>query len=147
MLLGSIYRIYIITVNKFGCTNLKTKHLEKKREDNYKRMLSAVLIPGRSTLQNSSCTATYFPSHKRSKQDFLGTVGETRTNSWETFSYRLLHMDIPILVLHSHTHEYGHVRNGWNGHRMFITIEQESQNSKTRNDFLFRYKTFLLTLS
>ena len=26
-------------------------------------------------------------------------------------------------LLHSHIHEYGHVRNGWNGHRMLITIE------------------------
>ena len=26
-------------------------------------------------------------------------------------------------LLRSHIHEYGHVRNGWNGHRMLITIE------------------------
>ena len=26
-------------------------------------------------------------------------------------------------LLRSQIHEYGHVRNGWNGHRMFITIE------------------------
>ena len=29
-------------------------------------------------------------------------------------------------VLHSHIHEYGHVRNGWNGHRMLITIEHRN---------------------
>ena len=35
-------------------------------------------------LQNSSCTATYLPSHKPSKydkQDTLGTDGEVRKNS------------------------------------------------------------------
>ena len=34
-------------------------------------------------LQNSSCVATYLPSHKPSKldkQDMLGTGGEVRTN-------------------------------------------------------------------
>ena len=29
-------------------------------------------------------------------------------------------------LLHSHIHEYGHVRNGWNGHRMLITIEHRN---------------------
>ena len=28
-----------------------------------------------------------------------------------------------MILLHSHLHEYGHVRNRWNGHRMLITIE------------------------
>ena len=31
-----------------------------------------------------------------------------------------------VCVLHSHIHEYGHVRNGWNGHRMLITIEHRN---------------------
>ena len=31
-----------------------------------------------------------------------------------------------IIMLHSHIHEYGHVPNGWNGHRMFITIEHNN---------------------
>ena len=31
-----------------------------------------------------------------------------------------------MFMLHSHIHEYGHVRNGWNGHRMLITIEHRN---------------------
>ena len=37
-------------------------------------------------------------------------------------------------MLHSHIHEYGHVRNGWNGHRMLIMIEHmnlEIRKNKT----------------
>ena len=29
-------------------------------------------------------------------------------------------------MLHGHIHEYGHVRNGWNGHRMLIMIEHRN---------------------
>ena len=49
-----------------------------------------------STLQNSSCTATYLPSHKLSnldEQDTLGTGGEVRTNSSGMFSYGLPQAD------------------------------------------------------
>ena len=41
--------------------------------------------PGSSIISNSSCTATYFPSHKPFKldgQDMLSMVGEIRTNSF-----------------------------------------------------------------
>ena len=31
-----------------------------------------------------------------------------------------------IDMLHHHIHEYGHVRNRWNGHRMLITIEHKN---------------------
>ena len=34
--------------------------------------------------------------------------------------------EINVSVLHSHIHEYSHVRNGWNGHRMLITIEHRN---------------------
>ena len=40
--------------------------------------------PGSITLQNSSCTATYLPSHKPfslDKQDMLSTIGEVKTNT------------------------------------------------------------------
>ena len=48
-------------------------------------------------------------------------------------------------MLSGHIHEYGHVRNR---HVMFITIEYiKTRNLKTRNYFLFRCETFLLTLS
>ena len=48
-------------------------------------------------------------------------------------------------MLRSQIHEYGH---GGNGHRMFIMIEHRNLKiQKTRNDFLFGYETFLLTLS
>ena len=40
--------------------------------------------PGRNTLQNSSCAATYFSSHKLPKEDeedMWGIAEEARTNS------------------------------------------------------------------
>ena len=50
--------------------------------------------------QNSSCTATYLPSHKPSKsdkEDMLGTAGEVRMNSY-LMSYRLPHLATPVLA-------------------------------------------------
>ena len=52
--------------------------------------------PESSTLQNSSCMATYLTSHKPSKwdkKDILGTTREARTNF-----YGLLPMDITVLA-------------------------------------------------
>ena len=53
-----------------------------KVDGNYTRILHAVLR--NSTLQKSSCTATYLPSYKptkKDKQDMLGTADKIRTNS------------------------------------------------------------------
>ena len=47
---------------------------------------------------SSSYSASYYPSHKPSKQDLLGTAGEVRTTSKVMFSYGLLHMDTPVMV-------------------------------------------------
>ena len=33
------------------------------------------------------------------------------------------------IMLHSHIHEYGHVQNGWNGHRMFINDRTSGDSS------------------
>ena len=32
-----------------------------------------------------------------------------------------IRLSLALFVLHSYIHEYGHVRNGWNGHRMLVT--------------------------
>ena len=57
--------------------------------------------PRSSILQNSSCTATYLPSHKPPKsdeQDVLGTGQDVKTNLQVMFSDGLLHMDTPVLA-------------------------------------------------
>ena len=40
------------------------------------------------------------------------------------------------IVLHSQIHEYGHVRNGWNGRRMLITIEHMNLDVRRRDTIL-----------
>ena len=53
-------------------------------EKNYMRNYTKMLFwtnPGSSTQQNSSCTATYLPSHEPSKKDILDITGEIRINS------------------------------------------------------------------
>ena len=38
---------------------------EKAKDETYTKMLCAIFLnPGSNTPQNSSCTITYFPSHK-----------------------------------------------------------------------------------
>ena len=57
--------------------------------------------PESSTPENSGCTATYHLSlnpFKLDKQDILGTARGKRTHSWETFSYGVLDMDMPVLA-------------------------------------------------
>ena len=56
---------------------------------------------GSSILQNGSCTASYDPSHKTSKQDeqdMWGTAGDVRTNTSMAFSYGLLLTEAPVLA-------------------------------------------------
>ena len=53
--------------------------------------------PRSNILQNSSCTATYYPSLKSSKQYMQGTVGEVRMNLWAAFSYGPLQTDVLVL--------------------------------------------------
>ena len=52
----------------YGCTTWTlSKRMEKKLDSNYTRMLRT--SPGGSSLQSSSCTATYHPSRKLSQLD------------------------------------------------------------------------------
>ena len=46
-----------------------------------------------------------------------------RLQSWSFWECHYSEIPSDPLVLHSHIHEYGHVRNGLNGHRMLIMIE------------------------
>ena len=57
------FKAVVVSVLLYGCTT-KIKSLEKKLDRNYTMMLWGVWTnPGSSTLQNSSCTATYLPLH------------------------------------------------------------------------------------
>ena len=65
-----------------------TKHLQNTWRKNFMGTKQGFYIlfctnPESSTLQNSSCTATYLPSHK---QDMLDTVVKVSTNSLVMFS-------------------------------------------------------------
>ena len=57
--------------------------------------------PWSKTPRNNSCTATSF-HHKKStqldEQDARDTAGEARTNSFVTFLFRPLYMDVPVLA-------------------------------------------------
>ena len=54
----------------------------------------------------------------------------------DKWKYVFLLWTLIIIMLRSHIHEYGHVRNG---HRMLITIEHMNLRiQKHSNDFLFR---------
>ena len=71
--------------------------MEKKLDDNYTRMLRAILNKSwERHPTNSSCMATYHPSRKLSKldePDMRDTAGKVGTSSWVTYSSGPLHMD------------------------------------------------------
>ena len=79
----SFFQAEVVSILLHGCSTWTlTKQMEKKLDGNYTRRLRA--SPGGSTLQSSSCTATYHPSRKLSKldePDMLHTAGEVGTNS------------------------------------------------------------------
>ena len=82
----SFFKAVIVSILLCGCTTWTlAKRTEKKLEGNYTIMLWAVLNKsGGNTLQNSSCTANYYPSGKLSsldEPDKRGTAREVRTNS------------------------------------------------------------------
>ena len=74
-----------------------TKHMEKSLTEITQEFWEQYWTsPGSSTLQSSSCTATYHPSRKLSKLDELDmrdTAGEVRTNSEGMYCGGRLHMD------------------------------------------------------
>ena len=81
----------------YGCiTWMLTKRLEKKLDDNYTRMLRAILTsPGGNTPQSTNYTATCLPSRKLSKldkPDMQDTAGEAETSSSVIYSYGPPHM-------------------------------------------------------
>ena len=67
----------VVSILLYGCTSRKlSKHVEKKIDGNYSRMLEAILIKS-----CSSSTATYNSPRKLSKfdePDILDTAGEVR---------------------------------------------------------------------
>ena len=72
----------LVVVDDFFSKTL-TKRLEKNVDENYTRMLRAILPRG-NTLQSSSRTATFHPSRKSSKldePDMQDTAGEVGTSS------------------------------------------------------------------
>ena len=55
---------------------------------------------------------------------FSNSLSHANQIKWEVyFSKNCVTRRLHCLVLRSQIHEYGHVRNGWNGHRILITIE------------------------
>ena len=82
----SFFQATVVLILLYGCTTwMLTKHMEKKLDSNYTRMLRAILNKTwRQHPQNSNCTATYHPSRKLSKldeQDMWDTAGEVGANS------------------------------------------------------------------
>ena len=80
----SFFQAAVVSTLLYGCTTWTlTKHMEKKLNGYYTRMLQAILKnPGGSTQQSSRCTAAYHPSRKLSKlddPDMRDTAGEVRT--------------------------------------------------------------------
>ena len=82
----SFFQAAILSILLYGCTTWTlTKHMEKRLDGNYTRMLRAIMNKSwRQNPQSSSCKATYHPSRKLSKlhePDMQDTAGEVRTNS------------------------------------------------------------------
>ena len=82
----SFFQAAIVSILLYGCiTWMLTKHMEKKLDGNYTRMLWAILNKSwRQHPQSSSCMVTYHPSRKLSKLDEPGmrdTAGEVGTSS------------------------------------------------------------------
>ena len=82
----SFFQTAVLSILLYGCIKWTlTKHMEKKLDGNYTRMLLAILNKSwRQHPQRSSCTATYHPSRKLSKldePDMQDTAGEVRTSS------------------------------------------------------------------
>ena len=77
-------------------TRTLAKHIEKRLDRNYARILGAVeQILVVTPNKKSSCTATCLPSHKvfmEDEQELRGTAGEERKKS----CYGLPHMDAPV---------------------------------------------------
>ena len=82
----SFFQAAVMSILLYGCTTWTlTKRMEKKLESNYTKMLRAYWTsPGETTLQSSSCTATYHLSRKLSEldePDTRDTTGEVGTTS------------------------------------------------------------------
>ena len=80
------FQAAVVSILLYGCTTWTlTKHMEKKLDGNYTRMLRAILNKFQGQhLTNSSCTATHHSSRKLPKfcePDMLDTAGEVKTNS------------------------------------------------------------------
>ena len=82
---SSFFQAAVVSILLYGCTIWRlTKRMEKRLNRNYTSMLRAIISPGGSTTQSSSCTATYHPSRKLSKldePDMGDTAGKVGTNS------------------------------------------------------------------
>ena len=67
----SFLQAAVVSILLYWCTTWTLpKRMEKKLDDNYIRMLRAILNKSwRQQPQSSSCTATYHPSRKLSKLD------------------------------------------------------------------------------
>ena len=80
----SFFQTAVVSILLYGCTTLTlTKHMEKKLDGNYTRK-EYWTIPGDSTSQSSSCTATNHLSRKPSKldeSDMRETAGEVGSSS------------------------------------------------------------------
>ena len=72
----SFFQAAVMSILVYGCTAWTlTKHMEKKIDGNYTRILEG---------KTAACTATYHPSRKLSKldePDMRDTAGEVRTSS------------------------------------------------------------------
>ena len=71
-------------------------------------------------LNNFSGWYAIKPNQTKPNQEFLSNSYNLHTVVW--FQDFLSDTNI----LHIHIHEYGHVRNRWNGHQIFITIEHRN---------------------
>ena len=82
----SFFHAAVASILLYGCTTWTlTKRLEKKLDDNYTRMLRAILkSPGGNTPQDTNCTANCLLSRKLFKldePDMQDTAGEAGMNS------------------------------------------------------------------
>ena len=72
--------------------------MEKKTDENYTRMLRAILNKSWKTLPTKQHLYGHLTPISQTIQDIQGTAGEARMNSCTTFFYKPFHMDALVLA-------------------------------------------------
>ena len=94
------FQAVAVSILLYGCTTWSlTKCMEKKLDGNYTRMVHAILNESWKQSFPQIAAAQLLTFHlKNHEHDVQDTASEARKNSWVTFFYGPLHLDLPLLA-------------------------------------------------